>query len=484
MNLIPSVSIRPWVKRVIWWVLSPKGGLIILLVVLFAAFVAVMFCKTAEGYIGQLLGLSGTEGIKNQILTFLGLSMGGILLALQAVIANRRAEAMENAANAQAKANENAEKGQRQERLKNAIEHLGNTSDSVRLGGAYELFHLAQDTEELRQTVLDILCAHIRGTTSASEYRDKHNLKPSEEIQSLLTLLFVQNHEVFKDCHINLQGSWLNGVNLLGARLEKAVLIKAHLHEVNLFEADLREADLEGAYLYGTNLVGANLQKADLEEADLHQVDLINTRLQGANLIKTRLQDAKLIGAWLQKANLNKAQLQGADLFGTQLQGANFSDVRLQKANLVSAKLQGTNLELAQLQCADLHLAQLQGANLCEAKFQEAQLLGAQLQGVTSQSDGSSSFETRIKDRIGEMSDLSGVTFTGGLKWEDVESLSEGLSSAATSGFLENHIDKPESYELPKDSGVITGAYTKEEAEQWIEEYNNAMSEVPKENDS
>ena len=38
-------------------------------------------------------------------------------------------------------------------------------SDSVRLGGAYELFHLAQDTEELRQTVLDILYAHIRRTT-------------------------------------------------------------------------------------------------------------------------------------------------------------------------------------------------------------------------------------------------------------------------------------------------------------------------------
>ena len=484
MSLIPTVSIPPWVKRVIWWVLSPKGGLIIILVVLFAAFVAVMFCKTAEGYIGQLLGLSGTEGIKNQILTFLGFSMGGILLALQAVIANTRAKAMENAANAQAKANENAEKGQRQERLKNAIEHLGHTSDSVRLGGAYELFHLAQDTEDLRQTVLDILCAHIRQTTSESEYREIYNSKPSEEIQSLLTLLFVQNHEVFKNCNINLQGSWFNGVNLVGARLEKAVLIKAHLHEVNLFEADLREADLEGAYLYGTNLVGANLQKADLEEADLHQVDLINTRLQGAYLAKARLQDANVSGAWLQGANLCKAHLQGANLFGAQLQGTDFFDTRLQKANLVSAKLHGANLGFAQLQCAELNLAQLQGANLCEAKFQEAQLLGAQFQGVTSQSDGSSSFETRIKDRIGEMSDLSGVTFTGGLKWEDVESLSEGLSSAATSGFLENHIDKPESYELPKDSGVITGAYTKEEAEQWIAEYKEAMSGVPEEGDS
>ena len=46
--------------------------------------------------------------------------------------------------------------------MKNAIEHLGHASESVHLGGAYELFHLAEETKELRRTVCDILCAHIR----------------------------------------------------------------------------------------------------------------------------------------------------------------------------------------------------------------------------------------------------------------------------------------------------------------------------------
>ena len=40
--------------------------------------------------------------------------------------------------------------------------------------------------------------------------------------KALLTLLFVQEYEVFKGCHINLQGSWLNGANLKEARLAKA----------------------------------------------------------------------------------------------------------------------------------------------------------------------------------------------------------------------------------------------------------------------
>ena len=215
--------------------------LIVLLLLAFGAFVGVLVSECAEKCISKLLGLCE----KNETLKFLGISMGGILVALQVLMSYERAKAMEKTANAQvkateeqAKANKNTEQGQRQERLKNAIEHLGHESDSVRLGGAYELFHLAkdtlkEDTEDLSQTVLDILCAHIRQTKGRSEYRKAHKSKPSEEIQRLLKLLFVQKHEVFKDCYINLQGSWLNGVNLTEARLENSVLIWARLQKAH-----------------------------------------------------------------------------------------------------------------------------------------------------------------------------------------------------------------------------------------------------------
>ena len=149
--------------------------LIALLVLAFGAFVGVLFCECIETYISKLLGLSSK---KNETLKFLGIGMGSVLIALQALMSYKRAKAMEDTAESQArateeqaKANQHTEEGQRQERLKNAIEHLGHKSDSVRLGGAYELFHLAKDTlkedakEKLSQTVLDILCAHIRQTT-------------------------------------------------------------------------------------------------------------------------------------------------------------------------------------------------------------------------------------------------------------------------------------------------------------------------------
>ena len=215
-----------------------QTALVILLVVLVIVFVGVLSSECVEEYTSTLLDLPG----KNETLKFLGIGMGGVLVALQALMSYKRAKAMEDTVKSQADAVLKTEQGQRQDRLKNAIEHLGDESDSVRLGGAYELFHLAQDTEDLCQTVLDILCAHIRRTTGESEYRETHKSKPSEEAQSLLTLLFVQEHEVFKGCHINLQGSWLNGVNLEEARLEKAILTEAHLQGADLVGADLRGA--------------------------------------------------------------------------------------------------------------------------------------------------------------------------------------------------------------------------------------------------
>ena len=398
-----------------------------LLVALLVIFVLVMFCETCTEWVGERLGLY----TKNRILTFLGIGMGGVLLTLQALMSYKRAKALEDTANAQAeaakaqakateeqaKANHNTEQGQRQERLKNAIEHLGHDNASVRLGGAYELFHLAEDTAEdakdLRQTVLDILCVHIRQTTGEGEYQEKYPSKPSEEIQSLLTLLFVQEHKVFKGLRINLQGSWLNGADLRVARLEEAILTRVHL----------RSAHLESA------------------------------RLQGADF--------------------SRVVLQGAELWNASLQGASFW----------RASLQGAGFEYAEMQGADFLKAFLQGARLWKASLQEAELGGASLQGISCQfPPEGDSFAGFIEARIDKATGPSEVIFAGGLSREDMDSFVGSLSDEKAKKLrakLEPHIDQPPSNELPENSGAITGAYTAKEAEQWIAEYNAAMSEVP-----
>ena len=392
-----------------------------------------MFTEKSE-WVLILLGVAEEGGPKYEALKFLGIGMGGILVALQALMAYKRAKAMEDTAKAQAdaantqarateeqaKANLHTEQGQRQERLKNAIEHLGHKAVSVRLGGAYELFHLAQDTEKLCQTVLEILCAHIRQTTSENKYQEAHKSNPSEEIQSLLTLLFIEGYEVFIYLRRNLQGSWLNG-------------------------ADLSHADLRWA-----NLSQAHLQKASFYGAYLHEASLSDAQMQEAELAATHLDNAFLHRAKLQEANLGRSCLRGADLIGAQLQGVNLASAQMQGAILGSVQLQG------------------------------AYLANAQMQGVICEEDISTSFAQRIRESVDQESDLSWVFFTGGLSHKDVDALVEGLSDKKTRELrekLEPHIGMSVSSELPEKSDAVIGAYTKEDAEKWIAEYEKALSE-------
>ena len=467
--------------------------LIVLLIVLAAVFAAVLVSKSLEACVLESLGLE--EDAKYEALKFLGISMGGILIALQALMSYKRAKAMEKTAKSQADAVLKTEQGQQQERFRNAIEHLGHEKDSVRLGGAYELFHLAQDSEDLRKTVLDILCAHIRQTTGEHEYQKKHKVpeyeegvpEPSEEVQSLLNLLFVQDHNVFKGLSADLRGSWMSGADLRTARLESAVLVGVDLQEADLKGANLQGVKLDGAQLQGANLEGANLQRANVTWTHLERTNLKETKLQGADLTRVKLQGADLKGANLQGVDLTRANLQRADLKGANLQGVDLTRANLQEANLQRAKLQGVVLWAAKLHGMDLMEAQLQAANLGAAKLQEVNLTKTQLQGVISKKDCLISFEKRIRTQIGKESDLSGITFEGGLGQGDLDCIVEdyqGLLTEETRKLVEKltrHLDKPKSNKLPKNSGAITDTYTRENAEKWIAEYKEAMSSVPKE---
>ena len=84
---------------------------------------------------------------------------------------------------------------------------------------------------------------------------------------------------------------------------------------------------------------------------------------------------------------------------------------------------------------------------------------------------------------IDKETDLSRVTFDG-IEQGGVDSLKEDLSpdrAEMLQTTLEYHIGKPLRRGLPENSGAITGTYTKEEAEQWIAEYKNAVSDLSEE---
>lgn len=428
-----------------WFERGAAAFLIAVIAILFALIFLAVLQALGVVCLAIISRLSGLFGVK-ETLQLLGIGIAGAVLLLQALIANRRAKAMEAAAAAQAaaskahaEANLSSVKGQRQERMKNAIDHLGSRSESVRLGGAYELFHLAAETESLRQTVLDILCAHIRRTTREDGYGEEYGWKPSEEIASLLAQLFVSGHEVFSGCRINLRESRLNG-------------------------ADLRRARLSGA-----NLEGARLVRALLEGA----------RLERAMLSKAHLHGGKLANACLREASMNGVHLEGAWLDSVELQGANIQNGHLADATLAGGSLQGADLSRAELYRANLARANLAGTRLDWVGFQAALLTGADLRGAGNRDwDCPPPFADRIRGSIGVESSLSNVR-TGGLEEERANQVAEELDTAVPDGglplWLRQLIGKPGRRGLPEGHGALLGSYGEEEAAGWIAEHDSVM---------
>ena len=346
---------------------------------------------------------------KKETVARLALALGGSLVALQAWASYRRAESFERTVHAQTIANETVERGQRQDRLRFGIDHLGGSSPSVRLGGAYELFDLGREFPDVRQSVLDILCSHVRQTTMRPEYREQCQDKPANEVQSLLMLLFTDRRGLFEDHRVDLSGSWLRGADLNGKKLGGA-----SLEDVNLTEANLRGASLVSADLCGADLRGAQLTAADL-----------------------RL------------SVLSKARLQGAFL--------------------AEARMQGSVLDQTQLQAAVLSYAELQGALLSDARMQGARLLETDFRGAGPREFDSS--VDRIGRLVDAASDLSGVLFAGGLTENEVEDFVAGLSGEVAeriqSALTEEHVGEPESRQVP--GGLLLGAYSIDDVEAWWE---------------
>ena len=223
---------------------------------------------------------------------FVGYLIGGVLAVWQVVASSRRATAAEKTA-------ESMEKGNVAERFKNAIEHLGHESVSVRLGGIYALHHIANENASYRERVFDILCAHIRETTTSKNYAPGPPIiqgsvkSPSIEIESILHLLFISDggKDIYKGwfAHlplVNLEGAMLGAANLKGANLhfsnlQHAFLKKAQLARTVLFGATINHAVMQGANMRFAHLGNAKLRDIDFAGADFSGAVLVNTDCQG-----------------------------------------------------------------------------------------------------------------------------------------------------------------------------------------------------------
>ena len=189
-----------------------------------------------------------------------------------------------NAAEKQLKQQRESDKRRDEQQLyATNVQHLGHESESVRLGAIYGLERLAKESKDWGEPwapkIAEILCAHIRITTTTNEYPGNNKDRPSNEIDAVLRVLTQGEDNPFDSSQFD-----LGEANLKGADLVRANLKEANLATTNLREADLTGANLKGAELGEADLTDAYLTRANLKEASLISTDLVRTNLTEANL--------------------------------------------------------------------------------------------------------------------------------------------------------------------------------------------------------
>jgi pentapeptide repeat protein len=217
----------------------------------------------------------------------------------------------------------NREADQR-ERYTKAIDQLGTTGADrvdVRLGGIYALLRLAQDSDRDLPTVVEVLCAFVRGHAQEPEDSTPQALgkhQQPRDVQAALTVV-KRVHDPDRGSYIDLRAVHIERVNLSDGNLTGADLTGANLRGSSLARSNLHDANLAVANLAWSSLEGANLSGGWLT------ADLTGANLTGVNLTNANLHDANLTGADLTGADLSGADLSGADLSGADLSGADLT---------------------------------------------------------------------------------------------------------------------------------------------------------------
>jgi len=181
---------------------------------------------------------------------------------------------------------------------------------------------------------------------------------------------------------VNLEGAWLDSVQLPGA-----IMDNARMARVDLASANLRGAQMNNVVLTGANLRGAKLEHADLSDADLVGADLSYAHLEHANLYGADLTDAILVRTDLDSVHAADANLQNAYMYQAMLKGAvlleaNLAGVEAGLACLAGANLSGAQMDSGKFWMAHLTLADMRDASLLGADLVQSRLGGAVLEAA------------------------------------------------------------------------------------------------------
>ncbi|REE95622.1 pentapeptide repeat-containing protein [Thermomonospora umbrina] len=313
---------------------------------------------------------------------------------------------------------EQNEAAQITDRFARAIELLGSEAIDARLGAIYSLERIARDSERDHPTVMEVLTAFVRRTsTTTAAGASRQDLWAALSVIARRRFEHDRGRLVLRDSLLpeaELTEAALAGADLRGIRLAEATLTRAELAA-----ADLTDGVLDGARLDGADLTGADLTRVSASGARLTDATLTDAALNGA-----RLDGGALTGARLQNVHALRCALSGADLTGADLTGADLSEADLNDARLPNAVLRNVTLTRGRLARADLSGADLRDVDLSRAVLSRARLQGANLSGARLD-------ETNLSGATLAGAHLAGVDLTQVVGVSDLD-LTDAIADDAT----------------------------------------------------
>ncbi|MFG1872127.1 pentapeptide repeat-containing protein [Micromonospora arborensis] len=245
------------------------------------------------------------------------------------------------------------EQGQVTDRYTKAVEQLGSSQVSVRLGAIYSLERLMRDSPDDQSTIVKVLSGFVRERAvdnhpgydrereiwpPLDQPRAEAESRPATDVQTAVTVIGRSNLGSHQGPIIDFSGADLSNVDLSSGNyeygnFEETALIGAKLSRANLRGITATAADLSRTEGHDVNFQGATLNRARLDEALLYPVDF-----RAANLNRVQAVRATLGFARMEDAHLNRATFVNTVLVYPDFFNASGSEIDLRGTTLETSR--------------------------------------------------------------------------------------------------------------------------------------------------
>jgi uncharacterized protein YjbI with pentapeptide repeats len=249
-----------------------------------------------------------------------------------------------------------AEQGHITDRFNKAVEQLGSPEQTIRIGGIYALWRIANDSPDRDQRpIWNILCAFVRQPSyphiaQISEEDNEINNMLRDDVQTILNLMGSEEaatSRANKAYEMDLTGAELskgilNRGNFSGGNFTRANLSGSTLINANLSRTLLTEANFSDTKMAAAILIEAFGVKVDFSDSDISFADISNAQFVRANFKSTDLAETNFF-----QAQMNSSDFSDANMYGSNLTNSDFFRVNFAETDLFNANLSNTNLAKA-----------------------------------------------------------------------------------------------------------------------------------------